>query len=109
MNPTYPNDYTKESFSSHLEEKGLADSFNEAISNCDILNTVDQYYKVREFYGDCVMTFASNGGGFSTYHYYKESDNMYIITGWMQDITSIYRIDDNSHIEKYENILKRLS
>ena len=67
---------TEEYIKSFMDKNGESGN-GPAISNYQLKCAVDLYSEMLESENSSVCQFASNAGGFSTYHYYKKKGDFY--------------------------------
>ena len=65
-----------------------------AISNYQLESSVNLYNKMLESENGSVCQFATNAGGFCTYHYYKKNDKIYLLDCYMQKIQHYHIVDE---------------
>ena len=78
-----------------------------SVSNCDLYDCVENYKTINSVENDCIIQFATNAGGRTSYHYLKKDGGLYIIQAWMGDISIIYNVNDkwfNLHNQLLKNI-----
>ena len=54
-----------------------------------------------------VCQFATNAGGFCTYHYYKENDKIYLLHCYMQNIQH-YHVVNEEWVARQKDYLSKL-
>ena len=85
---------TEEYINSFMENQKESENSGPAVSNYQLSSTVALYKQMLESENGSICQFASNGGGFTSYHYYKKNDKIYLIECYMQKIQSYYVVSE---------------
>ena len=78
-----------------------------ALSNYQLDSAVTLYKEMLESENSSVCQFATNAGGFCTYHYYKKNDKIYLLNCYMQEI-QCYHIVNEEWVAKQKDYLSKL-
>lgn len=78
-----------------------------SISNRDVYNSVEMCKDMNIANFDCILDFASNASGMTTYHYAKIDENMYIVQAWIGQIQTMYNVTEN-WVKKQKEILQAI-
>ena len=97
---------TEEYIKSFMDKNGESGN-GPAISNYQLKCAVDLYSEMLESENSSVCQFASNAGGFSTYHYYKKNDKIYLLDCYMQNIQN-YHIVNEEWVARQKDYLSKL-
>lgn len=84
---------TEEYIKSFMDNNGESGN-GPAISNYQLESSVNLYNKMLESENGSVCQFATNAGGFCTYHYYKKNDKIYLLDCYMQKIQHYHIVDE---------------
>lgn len=84
---------TEEYIKSFMDNNGESGN-GPAISNYQLESSVNLYNKMLESENGSVCQFATNAGGFCTYHYYKKNDKIYLLHCYMQKIQHYHIVDE---------------
>ena len=97
---------TEEYIKSFMDKNGESGN-GPAISNYQLKCAIDLYSEMLESENSSVCQFASNAGGFSTYHYYKKNDKIYLLDCYMQNI-QCYHIVNEEWVARQKVYLSKL-
>jgi hypothetical protein len=81
-------DYQYEKIEDFLEKNQLT-KLNLCLSFKDIENAVELYEKILNSSNNTIVQFGSSAGGFTSYHYFKNNDQIFIIEAFTQEIQGI--------------------
>ena len=79
------NNQTEEYIKSFMDNNPESEN-GPAISNYQLDSTVTLYKEMLESENGSVCQFATNAGGFTSYHYYKKDGIVYLLDCYMQEI-----------------------
>ena len=80
--------------------------FGPAISNSQLSSTVTLYEQMLQSENCSICQFGSNAGGFTSYHYYKKNDKIYLIECYVQEIQRYYVVNEKWLLKQKEYLEK---
>ena len=87
------NKETEEYINSFMDKNDEREN-GPSISNYQLSSLVTLYKEMLESDNGSVCQFASNAGGFSSYHYYKKNDKIYLFECYMQKIKHYHSVNE---------------
>lgn len=100
------NKETEEYINSFMENHEESEDFGPAISNSQLSSTIVLYEQMLQSENDSICQFGSNAGGFTSYHYYKKNDKIYLIECYMQKIQRYYVVNEKWLLKQKEYLEK---
>lgn len=97
---------TEEYINSFMENHEESEDFGPAISNSQLSSTIVLYEQMLQSENDSICQFGSNAGGFTSYHYYKKNDKIYLIECYMQKIQRYYVVNEKWLLKQKEYLEK---
>ncbi len=97
---------TEEYINSFMENHEESEDFGPAISNSQLSSTIALYEQMLQSENDSICQFGSNAGGFTSYHYYKKNDKIYLIECYIQQIQRYYVVNEKWLLKQKEYLEK---
>lgn len=97
---------TEEYINSFMEKNEESEDFGPAISNSQLSSTIVLYEQMLQSENDSICQFGSNAGGFTSYHYYKKNDKIYLIECYTQKIQRYYVVPEKWLLKQKEYLEK---
>jgi hypothetical protein len=89
-----------------MENHKEYEDFGPAISNSQLSSTVTLYEQMLQSENYSICQFGSNAGGFTSYHYYKKNDKIYLIECYIQEIQRYYVVNEKWLLKQKEYLEK---
>ncbi len=97
---------TEEYINSFMEKHKEYADFGPAITNSQLSSTIALYEQMLQSENDSICQFGSNAGGFTSYHYYKKNDKIYLIECYIQQIQRYYVVNEKWLLKQKEYLEK---
>jgi hypothetical protein len=93
---------TEEYINSFMEKNEESGDFGPAITNKQLSSTIVLYEQMLQSENGSVCQFGSNANGFTSYHYYKKNDKIYLIECYIQKIQRYYVVNEKWLLKQKE-------
>ena len=85
-----------------MEKNEESEDFGPAITNSQLSSTIVLYEQMLQSENYSIYQFGSNAGGFTSYHYYKKNDKIYLIECYVQEIQRYYVVNEKWLLKQKE-------
>tara|TARA_A100001015_G_C14962207_1_gene701400 strand:- start:849 stop:1175 length:327 start_codon:yes stop_codon:yes gene_type:complete len=92
----------EEYINSFMEKNEDSEDFGPAISNSQLSSTIVLYEEMLQSENGSICQFGSNACGFTSYHYYKKNDKIYLIECYIQQIQRYYIVNEKWLLKQKE-------
>ena len=89
-----------------MENHKEYEDFGPAISKSQLSSTITLYEQMLQSENYSICQFGSNAGGFTSYHYYKKNDKIYLIECYIQEIQRYYVVNEKWLLKQKEYLEK---